>query len=269
MNNENDALVQPLAVNAPVDCIQNPVVELLENAKILLNEGLLEEAKKTLRQILISFPGHVSARDMLDQIQDDELQQIFLSDEGPFVSRLSASKQPEVDSEELMKRLDQDLRLGVFDTDVPSVGIESFSLFQDEKAMEKFILKLEKDMVGATSRDLLDLGIAFLEMDLYSIAARLFKLDCSREGAPLAATALWALSLILLCKPFEAIAKMQPVLRNTDLKNLDKIEFFYLMGRAYEVLKEFPLASQFYQQVVDLDAGYRDSEWRLRKYSKK
>ncbi len=124
--------------------------------------------------------------------------------------------------------------------------------------MDAFTLKLEQGLIGASLQDWVDLGIAFLEMDFYQIAVRLFtgacrKIDSEMQGEQsLSATSLLAFSLILLGRPYEAISALQPLLRDVDLKAEQKIELYYLMGRTYDLLKKDELALR-----------YRDVEYRV------
>ena len=69
---------------SPVDLVQKSIPttpetieDRLQTAKILINEGFLEEAKKQLHQILIAHPGNSFAQRFLEDIQKIELKTIF------------------------------------------------------------------------------------------------------------------------------------------------------------------------------------------------
>src|SRR5690242_4524033 len=51
--------------------------DALEKAAILVSEGLLDEAKKTLRSLIIAQPDSVAARKKLSEIQEAELKKIL------------------------------------------------------------------------------------------------------------------------------------------------------------------------------------------------
>ncbi len=267
-HSEKNALAPAMkpAVN-PAE-LQGGVADLFQSAKILVSEGLTEEAKRVLRQILIADAGNANARKLLDQIHEIELKQIFSEEEihRPF-RRKSDPVLVEYDSEWVIRQLDEDLKLGM------RVPMDQLTLFQDPELMNSFISKLEKDLSTASIQDWIDLGIAFLEMELYSIAVRLFMgasrhLDQSISSGSeicLSINGLLALSLILADRPLEAVSRIQPLLRDAEIKLENKIELFYLMGRTYECMNKRDLAFQYYKQVLKTDPHYRDTEQRLRK----
>src|SRR5947209_8696859 len=55
----------------------------LQSAKILFNEGMIEQAKRVLHKILIESPHDFAARKALDDIHEVELKQIFSGAEEP------------------------------------------------------------------------------------------------------------------------------------------------------------------------------------------
>ena len=253
--------------------------DLLASAKILMGEGLIEDAKKILHQILIKDSHNIPARLLLKEVQEQELKNII----GDSESRRPYGRKPghgleEVDPEVLMRKLDEDLGLGLFGEE-PEARANQLSLFQDEKGMNAFCEQLERELADATVQDWIDLGIAFLEMDLFSVAIRLFaganrRIDLFAENSEgnitanvteqiVSSISLLALALILADRPFEAISNMQPLLRDIEIKPENKLELFYLMGRTYEALKKDELAFGYYRQVKEIDPDYRDIEQRL------
>jgi hypothetical protein len=249
--------------------------DLLESAKILVAEGLATDAKKLLHHLLIRDPGNVAAQKALEELQEKELAQIF----GEGEVRRSYQKKDrlpeEVNVEAVIRSLDQDLDLGLFslfeDDAASSPG--RLSLFRDEKLLADFGARVEKDLAGSAVRDWIDLGIGFLEMEIYSIAARLFtgairRVDPVSSDAKelmISGVSLLGLSYILMDLPHQAISNIQPVLRDSEIKFEDKIELYYLMGRSYEILKKNDLVRGFYEQVREIDASYRDVAYRLAK----
>ncbi|MEO7163283.1 MAG: hypothetical protein ABI041_10225, partial [Bdellovibrionia bacterium] len=269
----------PLKVSSPLDIPAGDtgsIEDLLHSAKILVDEGLVEDAKKILHQILIVDSTNKAALEALGGIQKEELKYLLREDPTPQRKRplernpQVKAKVQELDPEELMRKLDQDLGLGIFAQNVPVALASDLSLFQNPEEMEAFTLKLEKNLAGGNIQDWVDLGIAFLEMDFYQIAVRLFTGACRKIDSEVlgeqsvSATGLLALALILLGRPFEAISKLQPLLRDVEIKADQKVELYYLMGRTYESLKKMDIALHFYQQVMKIDARYRDVEYRVR-----
>lgn len=236
----------------------------LDSARILFGEGLIEEAKKILHRILICDAGHVLARQMLQEVHELELKQIFSEGGG---RRIPGIREPrnvlpaEVDVEQVMRELDRDLKLDIFPFD------------RDERAIREYGERLDQEVSGLSPRDLVDLGIAFLEMGLSEIAVPRFRNACQKllqesdqknRDLLLSATSLHAYSLILVGQAFEATLELQSVLRDSEIPIGQKVEFFYLMGRAHEEMKKTESALGWYQQVAAIDSRYRDVEDRLR-----
>ncbi|MGZ3696611.1 MAG: hypothetical protein ACXWP5_00840, partial [Bdellovibrionota bacterium] len=240
------------------------IADQFQSAKILANEGFLEEAKKMLREIVLADPHHVAARQKLEEIHGIELKQIFGEERKrrPVTGRGedSARAPDPADADRVLRELDRDLNL--------SEGLSGLSLFQDRLELERFAERLDRDL---SMQDRLDLGIGFLEMELYPVAARLFTsalreicLGELRDDEHLvSAAALLASALTMDGRAFEAATSLQPLLNDTELAAGLKLEIFYQMGRAYEALGQLPLASEWYRQISKTDPRYRDIEDRL------
>jgi len=235
----------------------------MHSARILIGEGMLEQAKKLLHHILVTDKGYVPARQALEEIHETELKQIFGEDRRGDRRRAKQNALHELweDPSEVVEQLDNDLRLG---------------LFQDSESMGAFTRNLDATLADSTPQDLVDLGIGFLEIGLCDLAAQLFRkaadiLKREQSEDPdavndlTAAVALEAYALILAGKPFDAIATMQGLLNDSEIQADEKLELFYLMGRAYDSLKKPEMALQWYFQVKEIDPRYRDVQDRLRK----
>jgi tetratricopeptide (TPR) repeat protein len=253
------------------------VEDLLQSAKILVSEGLLDEAKKILRKVLITDSRCLLARELLGQVHETELQQIF-GDTRRRRSFHSPEKeeysQENIVADDVIRELDHDLRLGISDADTfaaaVSPGEEQFPLYCDPEAIKAYAERLERSLTGSAPRDHLDLGIAFLEMELYELAVGQFKAACTkarlesdRRGV-LESTALWADALIRWGRAFDGLLLLQPVVRDIEVEDIDKVEFVYLTGRVYEALRKSELAFKWYEQVRKFDPSYRDVEIRIR-----
>ncbi|NBU22245.1 hypothetical protein EBS43_12670, partial [bacterium] len=119
-----------------------------------------------------------------------------------------------------------------------------------------------------------DLGVGFLEMELSMIAIRLFSgaqkrlegwEDSQSQELNLSATSLLALALLQEGKPYEAYSEIQPLLHDLDIPLDRKVELYYLVGRAFESLRKFQMAQEFYSQVIKIDPKYRDTSDRIQK----
>jgi tetratricopeptide (TPR) repeat protein len=251
------------------------VDDLIQSARILAGEGLLEDAKKVLRRILLADPGRITARKMLEEIHETELKQIFGDSDLP---RRRPGTQPqhavlEASAETVLRGLDRDMALGMLD-DRPS-------LFRDREALEEFGARMDRDFSASPAEERIDLGIAFLEMGLPALAVHHFRaavskvsfapeaaLDQSAEtdgSSPLlVATGLLAYALITDGRAFDATLALQQVLNDVEIRRERKLELLYLMGRAFESLEKPDVARGWYAQAAEIEPHYRDLDERLR-----
>lgn len=227
-----------------------------ENAKILANEGFIEDAKKLFRKILISDPKHTSARQHLQQILDREMNDLLVDRDTAvkrpqlFERKGKNARSPQITGEEVLRELERDLG------------------FREEAAVA-----MQADVRGASESDRIDLGIAFIEMGLYeqAISHLSAALELIERRDPLdllqktSATALLARAYLLGQRPFDAIHLLHAIARDAEIAPNDKIEFFYLMGMAYEQAGDRKAALPWFGKVRDLDPRYRDIQERLRK----
>jgi hypothetical protein len=257
------------------------VEDLLESARILSGEGLLEDAKKLLRKILMADPGRVTARKMLEEIHESELKQIFGESDLP---RRRPGTRPEdaaleASADSVLRGLDRDLGLGVSEDCMPS-------LFRDREAMERFAAGMDRDFASSPASERIDLGIAFLEMGLAALAVRHFRAavgalafelaevtdESVRTGASaplLAATGLLAFALISDGRGFDATLALQPLLNDVEIARERKLDLMYLMGRAFETLDKPGDALGWYAQAAEIEPHYRDLDERLRRLARR
>ena len=257
---------------APSDLVDASLEESFHSAQILMQEGFLADAKRELRQILIKNPDHLEAQKLLQHMNEAELKNAL---EGNWVQpRLSPLKSSEdfEDVEGLMHRLDAELELGIFTETSSPVKLNQLSLFQDQALLQEYGTQLEKELSQASPKDWIDLGIGFLEMELSSLAIRLFagaqrqaekEDEASSKDLRLSATSLLALALLQEGKPYEAYSQIQPLLHDLDLSMEKKVELYYLVGRSFESMRKYEIAQEFYSQVMKIDPKYRDTSNRL------
>ena len=264
--------------DAPVRLDQ--LEDQMESARILTREGLIDEAKRILRKILIADPHYVVARKALQEIHETELKQIFAPERRRIsVRRKTQEPMPtESEAEELLRTLDRDLQLGIFDQSRSKEPESNHPILSSVEDQEEYARNLEAELKSGRGTpfshlDRLDLGIAFLEMGLPAVALRQFRAalhsltpdPMADPEVVLSAKALIAQALIQLGRSFEATLEIQPILRDSEVKATSKVEFLYLMGRAYETQGKDEVARKWFEQVRQIDARYRDVEERLRR----
>ncbi len=250
-----------------------------QSAKILFGEGLVDEAKKVLRKILIGDPGNAPAKQMLVDIQNQEIKQIFggapkrrrfaMPEAADGMGGLVEGDLERIDPEALLQGLDRDLGLGLFDERSGSL-LDS----QATEAEAQLQSSLEMSLQGATPRDRLDVGIGLLEVGMVHLALRQFQLAKEAiEGEKGHELALALSSLLaqaqLRCElPHDAIATLQLALMESSETSDRKIELVYVLGRANEKLGRDETAHAWYLRVAEIDATYRDVQERLARTSR-
>ncbi|OFZ78793.1 MAG: hypothetical protein A2583_09700 [Bdellovibrionales bacterium RIFOXYD1_FULL_53_11] len=240
--------------------------EHVKDAGILMAEGLIEEAKKILRHVMVSDPVNNAAREKLGEIHEEELKQIFGESESRGRRKRAANEFSSfVDVDAVLRKIDSELGLdAIAEGDAAASERLSLSLFGSREVMEKFGASIENTMRDATARDRMDVGIAFLEMGLGAFAAAQFKIAAKDAELSVASAALHAYALISCGRAFDAILEIEPVLRDSELSRDDRIYFLYLMGLASEGLGRSGEAAAWYAQVRELDPYFRDVSDRIR-----
>ena len=228
------------------------ISDQIESAKILQQEGLFEDAKKILRKILLAEPNRWEVKDLLEEIQKTEIKQL-LSDSG-YAPKKRRSTDIVLDTnvvttENMIQRLELDLKLN------PSA------------ATDEIVLNFQG--VGDNARDCLDLGTAFLEMGLFKLARKVLEKACESDQERIVSLSLIAQCWIAERKPYEATHLLEPVLAEAETSREEKLDLIYWMARAFEQMQHDDLAVQWYEEVVELDADYRDSGERLKWFRQK
>jgi tetratricopeptide (TPR) repeat protein len=239
------------------DAVEESVDELLLNAKILVGEGLLEDAKRTLRKILKREPGNLTSRDRLEEIQKIEIKRLLGNEESPRSSLRRARKnaEAEIDSHAALTELEKEVGLR---RDVES------EFFKTPTERDDFMRMLDGLCQTASAQDRIDLGIGFLEMEFYDIAIRQFEtaakdIDLERKARGLLATALLEKG-----RPFDAMIELEALVSHQEAKPEEKLDYGYLAGKAQEALGHFPAAAHWYRAVYQIDPQYRDVADRLK-----
>lgn len=229
--------------------------DALSSADILIGEGLYEEAKKILFRVLRERPELVQARDKLDRLHQEELEQILSGStptrRGPIAYAF--------DHERVLEKLNRDLKLDVFDAESSS------------PAAERFRESLKFSLDGADAQDQMDLGIAFYEMSLFGLALERFQdaLKAARRKDPedvraaLSAEYLQALTLVQMGRESEALVLLQPHLIRSDLEMEDRVHFMYLHARALERGGRPAEARAVLESILAWDPFYRDVRDRV------
>jgi len=227
--------------------------EGLENAKILMNEGLYEEAKRTLHRVILIDPRNLRAKRLLQDVHDIELKQIFLDSPRRRSHHRTTFESPSDDAspvESVIESLDNDLGL---------------NLLNELKINEPagFAESIESQTTQLAAKDRIDLGIAFYELGLLETAARQFRMALVSGEETYSATCLLAQTRIEQQNGFDATLVLEPLVSDPNIEIEHKIEVYYLLGRAYCLMSDMRRASQWFGEVLKVDSNYRDTADRI------
>ncbi|MGE0614317.1 MAG: tetratricopeptide repeat protein [Bacteriovoracia bacterium] len=235
----------------------------VQSARILVNEGLIEEAKRTLWRILRDDASHVVARELLEEIHELELKQLFDENSPRRERRGRRRGEPEHwDTESIIAELDESLGLQLDDGGDTLLA----QLFKDDRDVREFKRRLDEDLASLAAPERLDVGIAYFQMGLPDIAFAQFDAvrKTSTDGDLIyISTTLVAQAQLAMRKPFEALVSLEAFLGSSDLSSDQKLNLYYLMGVAHQQIGSAPEAMSCFEWVAHADPRYRDVQDRL------
>jgi tetratricopeptide (TPR) repeat protein len=228
--------------------------EECESARILIREGLIEEAKKALYRVLTHDPNHTDAKKILNQIEDIELTQLL--DDQPnrrATGRPGADRRTE-DIDAIIQTLSSDL------------GIEG------DPTVPQFVALGDLD-----DQTQLDLAIGYLEMECYPDALRELKKvekKIRMENTSLGSTGILVAGLIAHCwikmgQSFDAKIYLEPILVEPEVRHEDKVLLFYEMALVEEQLSNHQAALEWQMRVLEIDPQFKDASYRARLLQRK
>ena len=227
----------------------------LESAKILIQENLLEEAKKLLFRLLtrihdMKTPGYRRARELLSRIEAMELDELMNRNQ----KKKNSTKIE--DPTGLIEKLERDLQIECLD--------------EESVAPDQEIWNVGQAALSVVGR--FDLAVGFYEMGCYADALRELKQaekkirieETFLGDLGISIVALRAQSLIHLGQAFDAKIYLEPILLEPDLQHEKKIILYYTMGLAEEVLGEKNKARAWFVKVVQAEPGFKDAQQRIK-----
>ncbi len=258
---ENKAAIPSKGASPETPPAPESIDELLLNSKILVSEGLLEDAKKTLRRVLRMEPTNLAARDRLEEIQKIEIKRLLGQDEnvtgGGFLRAKKKKNAPALDDgESVAIALERELG-------IQATAEERF--FGSDENRAEFVKNLEGLCAGASVQDRVDLGIGFLEMELHEVAIQMFRAALQADPGDRRIRSLLATAWVAKGNGFEAIIEVEALVADQSAPPEEKVDYGYLAGRAQELLQNFELAARWYRAVLQIEPGYRDAEDRMRR----
>lgn len=231
--------------------------DAIEKAQILFNEELYVDAKKILRKVLIIDPDQSEAKALLSEIQKIELD--HLMDQTKGIKKYSDDINEKINVEEVIMGLEKTVKVKIIEENKGDL-----SFFQSDEIRNDYKNKLLKNVKKLNDRELLDLSIAFYEMELFELSIIVLDNISSQSNLYLSAQILNCKSLIALNKPIEAIVKLEGLLKKSELTELARCNINYLLGTSYEKLKDSKRANEYFRYVYQLNPRFKDVMEKLK-----
>jgi tetratricopeptide (TPR) repeat protein len=251
-------LLEPTVAGIVAPNRQPSDTELFENGEILLREKLFDDAKKVFRKLLRKDPGNLKAKAYLDEIQAKEIQDLLTGEQSR--KRYTAQPGEEESASAILEKLDRDLSIEIDKREPKAIP----DLFPDEMALSKYKNQVLEKVSLLAPGEMLEFGIAHLEMGLFEVAQAVFEGALRFDERRVEAMYLLGISLIYGDKAIEATIQLEPLARDMTLPESQKTDFLYLMGLAFEKLADTKKAREFYRRVYLLNPRYRDVHEKLK-----
>lgn len=219
----------------------------LEEADFYAQQGMLEEARELLRQLLARHPGHRLVASKLRELE--------------------AAMAPDTISDEAAGNAAGDAPSDVTEN-VPMSVIEAFAAEHERLTAlaEPPASSSQVRQSGAVDGDYashFDLGIAYREMGLIDDAIAEFKRAMGDSARAIQCHQMLGLCYLAKGQTHEAVHQYKLGLYAEGIQESEQLSLYYDLGQAYERLGDRPEALYYYQRIIKRASGYRDVDQRI------
>lgn len=261
------------AVEAAAD-EEEPAAEECDEASFFLDQGLLEEAREILETVMIAFPGHARAAELMERLEAAEAGGGAEQEDAAAEPAQIPSVQPVTDgyedAEETTGERDAfDLAAelaGEIDNFGDDAGASALPAEEDfqysvEEVFSEFKKSLAKVVKPEDVDTHYDLGIAYKEMGLLDDA--LHEFDVARQGSAggkreLDCITMMGMLQLLRGDASAAVEAFREGLGNPHATGEAAKALGFELAAAYEAQGEAGKALFHYQRVAAMDGKYRD-----------
>jgi tetratricopeptide (TPR) repeat protein len=229
----------------------------LEEADFFVQQGLLDDAREALRNLLAFYPGHPAVEAKLAEVER----------KGRAAARPAAGARAPQPEPELAEDASFDIARELADElGPPSAGApEDEFQYSVEDVFNQFKKGVEQTVKKEDSATHYDLGIAYKEMGLLDDAIHEFE---TARGGNDRRREVDCLSMIGLCRmakgePREAVKAYRSALASQALTKDAAKAIAFDLAAAYEAAGDREAALFFFQRVVKADPGFRDATQRV------
>jgi pilus assembly protein FimV len=265
---EEPAYAEAESVSEDAPAEEEPAAEECDEASFFLDQGLLEEAREILETVMIAFPGHVRAGELMARLEALEAGGGVEAEAAPAEPVSVPHVQPVVDTEAAGERDAFDLAAelaGEIDTladDTASAApAEEDFQYSVEEVFSEFKKGLAKVVKPEDVDTHYDLGIAYKEMGLLDDA--LHEFDVARQGCVGTKRELDCITMAGMLQLMRgdagaAVALFREGLASELATGEPAKALAFELAAAYEQAGEPGKALFHYQRVAALDGKYRD-----------
>ncbi len=219
------------------------VEKVLDQIESYIDQGMLDEARKTLDNALKTHPDHMLLLDRRRELKRLEQERILM--------------QPEESTTKIGADLLEELNLNL---SISPVQIEAL----DSRVLNSVSDEEQSISINISDVDTqFDLGIAYKEMNLYGDAIRQFQTSAKDPKRECTSLTMIGLCLLEQGKLKDALSYFQQALRSTHRDTQETKGIHYELGQTYERLGKVHEAIYHYTQARDLDPRFRDVDARL------
>ncbi len=253
---------------------EEPAAEECDEASFFLDQGLLEEAREILETVMIAFPGHARAAELMERLEAAEAGGGAEQEDAAAEPAQIPSVQPVTDgyedAEETTGERDAfDLAAelaGEIDNFGDDAGASALPAEEDfqysvEEVFSEFKKSLAKVVKPEDVDTHYDLGIAYKEMGLLDDA--LHEFDVARQGSAggkreLDCITMMGMLQLLRGDASAAVEAFREGLGNPHATGEAAKALGFELAVAYEAQGEAGKALFHYQRVAAMDGKYRD-----------
>ncbi|NVJ17839.1 tetratricopeptide repeat protein [Myxococcus sp. AM010] len=261
-------------VEAAADEEEEPAAEECDEASFFLDQGLLEEAREILETVMIAFPGHARAAELMERLEAAEAGGGAEHEEASAEPAHIPSVQPvtdgyeeaeattgERDAFDLAAELAGEIDNLGDDAGATSLPAEEDFQYSVEEVFSEFKKSLAKVVKPEDVDTHYDLGIAYKEMGLLDDA--LHEFDVARQGSAggkreLDCITMMGMLQLLRGDAAAAVEVFREGLANPHATGEAAKALGFELATAYEAQGDAGKALFHYQRVAAMDGKYRE-----------
>jgi tetratricopeptide (TPR) repeat protein len=234
----------------------------LEEVEFYIQQGLVDEARDTLENLLTLHPGHPGVKAKLDEL-DRKTKAPEPAAPAPVAKAAPARPSPaqveQRSSEDEAFDIARQLAEEIGEPAAPASAEEEFQ-YSVEDVFSQFKKGVEKTVKPEDTQTHYDLGIAYKEMGLLDDAIHEFEMALT---GPTRAKDLDCLTMIGLCQmmkgePQTAVGTFRRALRTEGLTADAAKALYFELAVAYEAEGDGEVALYCFQKIRKVDSKYRE-----------